>query len=61
MVIRPPATAKAADHLDRRLSQAQRRLTDACRALAAVRRRTVVIQVNAAVNRQINTVQRATT
>ena len=52
--IRPPRDPRQAAYLDRRVSQAQRRLTDACRALAAVRRRPVVLQVNAAVNQQVH-------
>jgi hypothetical protein len=45
--VRPPADPKVAAYLDRRLTQAQRRLTDACRALAAVRRRPVQVNVAA--------------
>jgi hypothetical protein len=53
--VRPPRDHRQASYLDRRVSQAQRRLTDACRALAAVRRRPMVLQVNAAVNQQVDT------
>jgi hypothetical protein len=45
--VRPPADPRLAGYLDRRLTQAQRRQTDACRALAAVRRRPVLVNVAA--------------
>jgi hypothetical protein len=52
--VRPPADPRAAEHLDRALSRAQRRLTEAAKALAAVRRLGVTVVMNVAGRQQVN-------
>ena len=52
--IRPPSDPKSALYLDRRVSQAQRRLAEACRTLASVRRLNVTVVMNVAGKQQVN-------
>lgn len=54
LAIRPPAEARDRAHLDKALSRAQRRMADAVRELARVRKLAVPVILAAITDRRMN-------